>query len=787
MKALNRKIWRDLWRMRGQVLAVTMVVISGVAFFIMLVSTVDSLSSTRNAFYAKYRFADVFATLKRAPESLVGNIRSVPGVDEVETRVSAFVKLEIPGFTEPVIGKIVSLPEDGEPRLNRLYLRKGRMADPARDNEVVVNEHFARAHRFGPGSRFAAIINGKRREMTITGVALSPEFVQIMRPEAATPDFKRYGILWMGRKALAKSYDMEGAFNDCVLTVRPDAGLNDVLSGIDAVVKPYGGYGAYARKEQMSHRLLNEEFKPLRRSSLIFPAIFICVTAFLLNVVMSRTIGMQREQTAMLKAFGYTPTAIGVHYALLVVLVMAPGLIGGVVLGIWGGKMLGNIYMDVYSFPRLIYTLRPGVIAAAVLFTFLAALAGTVHAVWRGSRERPADAMRPAAPARYRKSHIEKTALGRRLTQPSRIILRSMGRKPLRTLLSVAGIAAACATMVASGFFKDTVAFAVNVQFIRSQKEDMKVMFTDPTSRRAVCELRRLPGVHHAETFRTVPARLRSGNRHYRTAINGLETDSRLHLLLGSDLRTIPLPPAGIVLNEYLGELLGIRAGDLVTVEILEGGKPILQVPVVATAKLYIGVMGYMNVAALNRLLHEGDAISGAYIVIDPEERENLFRRFVAMPRVAGVVLRKNEIRNFHDVQARGMLFFTFVATLMACSIAFGVVYNNARIELAERSRELSSLRVLGYSRGEIAYILLGELGIITLIALPAGFLIGYGLCAFIAQALSSDLLRVPLVIESRTYALAAAVVLASASLSGLIVRHKLNRLDLVGLLKTRE
>lgn len=787
MKSLDRKLGRDLWRMKGQVFAITLVVISGVATFIMFISTMDSLSLTRDRFYRDYRFADLFVHLKRAPESVKEKIQALPGVDQVETRVSAFVKLDIRGIDEPVTGRILSIPDDGKPLLNRLHIKKGRLADPARDDEVVINDNFAQAHGFDLGDRFAAIIHGKWKELTITGIALSPEFVLIMRPEAMSPDFKRYGILWMGRKALGKSYEMDGAFNDVVLTLDPRANVSDVLAAIDGIVERYGGYGAYARKEQISHRLLNEEFKQLRTSSTIFPTIFICVAAFLLNVVMSRTINTQREQIAALKAFGYTNGDIGIHYAKLVVLIISPGLGIGIAVGVWFGKMLGGIYMEVYRFPQLIYTLHPGVIVTALLISIASALVGTLHSLARAARQPPAEAMRHEPPAHYRIALIEKLGIGRRLSQPSRIIVRNVERKPVRTALSIIGIAIACATMISSGFFKDAVAFMVNVQFVRSQKEDMKVAFTDPTSRRALYELKALPGVHHAEGFRTVPARFRFGNRSYKTAINGLDPDSRLHLLLDTDLNAVSLPPSGIVLNEYLGKFLGVRAGDLLTVEVLEGAKPVRQVPVVALVKLYLGVMGYMDVTALNRLLREGDAISGAYLVTDPLYGQELYRGFIDMPRVSGTVLRRNEIRNFHDVQAKGMLFFTFIATLMACSIAFGVVYNSARIALSERSRELSSLRVLGYTRGEISYILLGELGLITLIAIPLGFLLGYWLCAYIAQSLASDLFRVPLVIEPATYALAAAVVLASASVSGLIVRHKLDHLDLVAVLKTRE
>jgi len=773
--------------MKGQVFAITLVVISGVATFIMFISTVDSLSLTRDTFYREYRFADVFINLKRAPESLKDKLKDVPGVNQIETRVSAYVKLAISGFPEPVNAAIISIPDDGKPLLNRLYIRKGRLADPTKDNEVVINENFAQAHGFNPGDRFAVIINGKWKTLTITGIALSPEFVLLMKPEAMSPDFKRYGVLWMSRKALSKAYDMDGAFNNVVLTLYPDAKLSDVLAQLDTIVEQYGGFGAYARKDQISHRLLSGEFQQLQRSSEIFPTIFIFVAAFLLNVVMSRTINTQREQIAALKAFGYNNIDIGFHYAKLVVLIISAGLVGGIAAGIWFGKMLGGIYMEVYRFPFLIYTLHPKVIIAAVLISIASALVGTFHSLWRAAKQPPAEAMRPEPPAQYRVTLIEKTGIGRWLTQPSRIIARNIERKPIRTFLSIIGIAVACATMISSGFFKDSIAFMVNVQFVLSQKEDMTVAFAESTSRRAIYELKELPGVHHAETFRTVPAKLKFGHRSYKTRINGIEPDSRLHLLLDTNLQAISLPPSGIVLTDHLGKILGVKAGDMLTVEVLEGSKPIRQVPVVALVTLYLGVMGYMDLTALNRLMREGDAISGAYLVTDPMYSEKLYQSFIKMPRVSGTVLRRNEVRNFHDVQAKGMLFFTFIATLMACSIAFGVVYNSARIALSERSRELSSLRVLGYTRGEISYILLGELGLITLIAIPLGFFIGYWLCAYIAQALASDLFRVPLVIETKTYSLAAAVVLASALASGLIVRHKLDHLDLVEVLKTRE
>lgn len=787
MKTIDRKLWRDLWKMRGQVFAIVLIIVSGISTFVMLISTMNSLNLTRDRFYQEYGFAEVFASLKRAPEGLKYRISEIPGVEHVETRVVADVKLDIKGFNEPVTAKLVSVPDHGRPLLNRLYLRRGRLVDPWKENEVVVSEAFAEAHRLSPGDQFGAVINGRWKTLVIVGTALSPEFILQVRPGAISPDFKHYAILWMGRDALGTAYDMKGAFNDAVLTLSPGAKMNEVIVQLDNLLDRYGGLGSYGRKDQMSHRFLTEEFRQLERSSEIFPLIFIAVAAFLLNVVISRTVSTQREQIAVLKAFGYSNLNIGIHYMKMVILIVLIGVAGGIVIGVWFGKGLGKIYMEFYRFPYLIYELKSTVAVAAALISIGSALLGTLHSLRKAAMLPPAEAMRPEPPAHYRKTVIEHLGLWLMLSQPARIIIRNIERKPIKSLLSITGIALSCAILIAATFWKDAVDFMVDVQFKLSQKEDMTATFVEPTSRKAIYELKGLRGIQYAEGFRSVPARLRFQHRSYRTSIQGIEPNTQLHFLLDTNLKPIELPPVGIVLTDYLGSLLGIRPGDMLTVEVLEGSRPVRQVPVIGLVQQYIGLMGYMDLNALNNLMREGDAVSGAYLTADSLYQTEIYRKLVEMPRVAGTVVRKDEIRNFYETQAEAFLFFTFVATLLAGTIAFGVVYNSARITLSERSRELASLRVLGYTRAEISYILLGELGLFTLTAIPIGFLIGRGICTYLAKTMGSDLFRIPVVVDPATYSLAAAVVVVSACLSGLIVRHRLDHLDLVAVLKAKE
>ncbi len=787
MSTLNRKVIRELWSMKGQALAIALVISSGIATFVMSISTLDSLRYTQAAYYNNYRFAEVFISLKRAPESLKGSVAAIPGVQRVATRVKAAVTIDIDKFPDPVTGLLISIPDKGEPLLNGLYLREGRLVESGRDNEVLVNDAFARVHGLSPGDKLHVTVNGKRKALTIVGIALTPEYIYQIQPGSMLPDFERYGILWMGRTPFGAAYDMEGAFNDLALTLAPGAEIKDVIDALDTIMRPYGGLGAYGRKDQVSNRYLSEEFRMLGKMATIFPVIFLGVSAFLLNVFVSRLISTQREVIAVLKAFGYSNLAIGLHYLKLVLLIVLLGTVGGVLAGIRLGQGLSRMYMDFYRFPFIEYVLSPYVVGAAVIVSAAAAVGGTILALRRAALLPPAEAMRPEPPVSYRETIIERLGLKGFFSQPGRMIIRHIERRPLKSLLTITGIAFSCAIMMAGTFFGDAVDYMIDVQFGLSQREDISLTFIEPTSGKAVHELQSLRGVDYVEAYRSVPVRLRYRHHEYRTAIEGVEPDGDLQRLLDTSLKPIELPPAGIVMTDYLGKILGAGPGDILTVEVLEGSRPTLQVPVAALVSQYIGVSAYMQLSALNRLMREGSAISGLYLATDSRYKNDIYESIKKMPRVAGTIARKDAIKNFYVTMGKQILVFAFYMSIFAATIAFGVVYNSARIALSERSRELASLRVLGFTRGEISFILLGELALLTLVAIPLGFVIGRILCAYMINSLQTDLFRIPLVLDAGTYALAATVVLVSACISALIVRRKLDNLDLVAVLKIKE
>lgn len=785
MTALHRKLLREFGQLRGQAIAIALVMAGGIGMLVMALSNYHALSQTRAQFYEEYRFADVFAQAKRAPLPLLAAVRALPGVLEADARVVGMVNLELDHDDQPMTGQIVSLPAPGDAGLNRVYLRQGRL--PVADDEVVVGEPFAQAHQLVPGDTLTSILNGRRQRLRISGIGLSPEFVYQIRPGDVFPDFARFGVLWMARAPLARAFDLDGAFNDLVLTLEPGAREDDVIDALDPLLAPYGGVGAYGRQLQTSHRFLDEELKQLQVMTRLFTTIYLGVSAFLLNVVVGRLVSTQREQIAVLKAFGYTRWEVGVHYAQLVLLMVGVGVLPGLSLGAWMGRSVADIYMAFYRFPFLAWSIPPSVVALAFAFALAAATLGTLAGLRRAFALQPAEAMRPESPAIFRRTLLERAGLGALLDPAARMIVRNLERRPLRSLMSVVGIGLACGILVMSRSQAGSIETMIEVQFGFAQRDDLAVTFAEPTSPRAVDELAALPGVRAVEPFRAAGVELRYGHREYRTSLQGLTPGGNLKRVLDVQLQPARLPTDGLLLTDYLADLLHVRAGDLLDVEFLEGARRRVGVPVVGTVREYMGVGAYARRDVVNRLLQEDGVVSGAWLSVAPDARAEVIQALRSRPRIIAVTDRSAMVQSFRDTMAEGIVTFTLVATLLAGSIAVGVVYNAARITLAERGRELASLRVLGYTRAEVRGLLLGELATLSLLALLPGFALGYGMTAMLVLGFRSEIYRVPLHIAPSGFAFAGLVILAATALSGLLVKQRLDRLDLVSVLKTKE
>lgn len=787
MRALHIKLLRDLRRLWAQALAIAMVMAAGVATLILGVGAHDSLSTTRARYYETNRFADVFTNVTRAPKALVPELVAIDGVAAADTRIVKTAMADMPGMAEPASVMLVSLPGYREQVLNRIHLRSGHTPDPDAENQAVASEGFAKAHRLSAGDSVRVLINGRMRNLRITGTALSPEFIYAVGPGDLMPDQRRFGILWMPERALAAAYDLDGAFSNATVKLLPGASEAQAIEDIDALLSRYGGLGAYGRKDQTSHAFLDAELQQLQAMSRILPPIFLIVAAFLVNMTLSRLIALEREQIGLLKAMGYSSWAIVRHYTGFVSLIALLGIAIGFVAGAWLGVGMTRLYAKFFSFPFLVFSRDPSIYAIAAAITGAAAIVGAVKAVGDVAWLTPATAMSPPAPPRYRKYLEGLLDLSRYMRQSSVIIWRHLMHWPWRTGSGVLGIALSVAILVGSLWSFGSIEHMIDVTFHRSDRQDATISFTSARPQPALQATLRLPGILRAEPYRVVSVKIRHGHAERRVALMGKPPGSDLSRVLDEHLTPVILPDKGVVISAALAEILNLRRGDLAEIDILEDKRKTVFEPVSAIITGYLGLSAFMSLDALSRTLGEDHLISGVHASIDTGQQDELFAVLKATPQAGFIALQSSALVKFRETLAQNITIMVTVYVALAGIIAFGVVYNFARISLSEQGREMASLRVLGFTRGEVSGLLLGELVVVVLVAQPLGWIIGYGFAWAMVNGFTTELYRVPMVINRNVYAYASLAVFAAAMASALLVRRRIDRLDMIEVLKTRE
>jgi len=789
VRALFKKLLRDLSRLSGQLITIALVVACGVASFVTLQANYDSLLRSRDAYYAKYRFAELFAHLERAPASFADRLETLPGVAQVETRVTERVMVPMPAMPRPATGTLVSLPDAGEPALNRVHLVAGRPLDPDASGEVLLVESFAKAHGLVPGDRIDVVIDGAMRTLDIVGLAMSPEYVLVLPAGEMVINPKRVAILWMSESQAAAAVDMAGAFNDVSIRLQPGANSTAVKSLVDEMLRPYGSIGAITRDRQISNMVLEGELAQLEGMATVVPFIFLGVAAFLLNVVLARLANLQRSQIATLKAVGYTDFSIALHYLEMVMVVVLVGSVVGLGVGAWLGEAMLDFYTGLFfRFPNAEFTMRVDTALVAIGVSLLSAGLGVLSAVMRVARMPPAEAMRPPAPARYTKTPLERIGLFRFLGPATRMILREVQRRPLRVLLSSVGIAAAIGIVVVGQFMDDSIGLLMDERIPRAMREDLRVSLMGPRPERTVRELEHMDGVLRAEGLRTVGVRFKNGHRWRDVPVNGYPDDITLAQLVEGDGNIVPHPRGrGMLVTRKLAELLDVRVGDTVELEMLEGDRPTRRIQVDGLVDEAFGLQGHMDLGALHRLMREGDVVNTVLLQVDPAQRVAITEKLKEQPWVLSVSSPRDFRTQFEEQSGAMMDVYALIITIFAVIIAVGVIYNNTRVALSQRNRDLASLRVLGYTQAEIAAILFGEQAIQLVLAMPIGALLGNAMVEGIMSTTDPETYRMPVLISYKSYIFSFLVATAAALISALLVRRKLASLDLIEVLKTRE
>ncbi|UWR21825.1 ABC transporter permease [Sulfitobacter sp. S190] len=787
MQAIDQKLLRDFRRLWIQVFAIAMVLACGVAILLTSVGMYKALSETRTAYYERNRFADIFAHATRAPLSLLPEIERMNGVLGAEARIAEYAILDIDGYPRTAVGHIISLPKTSAPILNVPILVTGRYPDPASTHEVLVNAPFAAAHGFTIGDRFSANLKGRQRAFVIVGTVLSPEFIYTIGPGALMPDDAAFAIVWMAERAAAAAFDMTGAFNDVSLSLLPGVQPEPVIDALDTLLAPYGGQGAYGRDLQTSDAFLDAEINQLRGMSIILPPIFFGIAAFLVSMVMSRIITLERSEIGLLKALGYSNVEICLHYLMLAGLIAIVGVGIGWIAGTLMARSTAAQYADFFNFPYVIFHVSYWVYALAGIAGLATTSIGAAQAALKAARLAPAIAMQPPAPPRFKRSYIDDAMARMRLAQTTVMILRSLLRWPLRSFLTSLGLALAVASVIAATFINDALDEIVDLAFYQTNRQDAMLLFSEDIPQVAIEDVRNLPGVLQAEGQQFHAATLRHGHLSKRVAVEARRPDTDLSRVLDAKGQQVNVPAGGIVLSRRLASHLAIEPGETVEIAFLTGRRETHDVTVTDLVDLHFGLGAYMDFEALNTLFRQAPRVSTVNITLDANALDALHDVIKQTPQITGIVEMNENRRSFQETIEENIVVMNTIYIAVAVLITVGVTYNAARIQLSERARELASLRILGFGRGDVSYILIGEMMLIALIAQPFGWGIGAYIAHLMSTNFTSDLYEIPLVLKPATFTFASLVVLGAALMSVLVVRRRLDRLDLVSVMKTRE
>ena len=790
ISTFHKKLVRSMLQAWPQSLGVVAVVMCGIAAYICVYSAYLNLSLTRDTYYAQNRFADFEILVDRAPETAVFKLEAIPGVRQVRKRIVEEVNVDIPGVDEPRIGRLISMPMPRAPVINDMVLLAGRYFDTGTQSETVLSEHFARANGLEIGDRVHISVDNKKYSLRIVGIGASPEYVYMIRNvQSLVPSPEGFGILWVPEDFAETALDLKSACNNIVGLVDDPHDLDVILDEADKILDPYGVFAKTKRENQISNRFISDEIKGLGVSAKIIPTLFLGIAALIILILLNRMVRTERTQIGLMKAFGYSNWAVGVHYIEYGIVLALVGCVGGFLLGQWMAGGMIRIYVQFYQFPILESRVYWDVLARSMGITLVFATLGALTAAIQAARIRPAESMRAEAPRTVNKVWIELfPPLWRRVSFTWKMIFRNISRNRFRAGVNLFGVAISLSLLLMGFFMTDSTEFGMNFQFRDVQRDDVKVSFQKEQGKDALLEASRFPHVRRAEAFLEYPFEIRSDWRKKDIIVTGVAADSEMFKVMNFKRESFALGGNTVVLADGLAKELGVGPGDTIELEPLLGRiDRTFTITVRAVAQQFVGTGAYMNLLDLSRMLDEPFALNSALLRIEDGGRPALNKRLKEIGGIAAVSFNQDAYDSIKKTLGQSMAITNTILLSFAAVIAFSIIYNITAVSLSERQRELASLRVLGFSSSEAGRIMYHENILMGVLGIFAGIPMGIGICALLVKAYSNDMFRLPFHIDRSTYATAILLTMSFVLLANLAVRRKIEQLDLVEVLKERE
>ena len=792
MKVLDRKLLRELYSTGFLLLAVGSIMAIGVSAYNALGSAYRNLTIAQRLYYADCRMADFSLDLKKAPLADVAVIAQLPGVVEIRPRIQFFATVDLENVVEPINGIVISMPNERRQVIDDIVLRQGGYFTDRRDNEVILNDAFARANKIYPGMWIHLLLNNRRQELFVVGTAISSEFTYLVGPGSFVPDAKRLGVFYLKQTFAEEVFDFQGACNQVLGRLAPQVRdrPEEVLRRAEILLDSYGVLAAVPLKDQPSNRFLSNEIMGLRAFGVINPAIFLAVAALVLNVLMSRLAEQQRVVVGTLKALGYSRGAIFWHFLKFGLAVGAFSGVTGCALGYWLAGGMTAMYDTFFEFPNLENRFYPDLTVKGLGIGLACGMLGSLHGARQVLRLEPAVAMRPKPPADGGAILLEHwPSLWRRLTFPARMALRNVFRNRLRTAAGIFAAAMGATLSVDALLLAFETSYMVDFQFELIQRSDIDLTFKEERGREAWDEVRRLPGVDHAEPLFDVSCTFSHGSHSRKGGITGLLPGATLMIPRDTAGRPLRIPESGLLLTKKMAQLLHVKVGDEVELRPTRGLREPRRVRVAEIADSFLGIAVYADIHYLSALMNEEFAVTGVQLKVrsDDSFRNELYREIKQLPAVQAVSARADIIRSVRETLVQNQHVFIGLLVMFAGVIFFGSVLNSSLVSLLERQREVATLRVLGYGPWQVGALFLRESvltnGVGTLVGLPLGYLLNYG----IVVAYDTEMFRIPLIDPTQVWIIVIGLGAAFGLAAHLVVQRSIHRMDWLDALKTRE
>ena len=792
MKVLDRKLLRELRASWGLLFATTSLIAVGVMCFIYMRTAHRNLRLAQAQYYAEGRLADFWIDLKKLPLSELDLLADIKGISELRPRIQFFATVDLPRVREPINGQVLSVPDRRQPMINDLVLKRGSYFTDSRRNEVIVNDAFAREHKLYPGEIINLILNNQRQELFIVGTAISPEFVYLVGPGSLTPDPHHFGVFYLKQSFAEEVFDMEGAANQVLGMVSPELRENPepILQQAERILSSYGVFNTLARKDQPSSRYLSDEIRGLGVFASIMPTIFLVVAALVLNILMSRLVDQQQTIIGTLKGLGYADSQIFMHYVKFAGTIGILGAAVGCAAGYGMSEFVTRLYRTFFEFPELANRFEPTIYLLGIAISLACSLGGAVHGARLALKLRPAEAMHVKPPAQGKTVWLEKiTFLWQRLSFGWRMVFRNLIRNRLRTAVCLFAAAMGAGLMTTGFILYNATGYLIEFQFELIQRSDLDLSLEKERSIDVLEEARRLPGVNYAEPTLDVACDFSHGQYHRKGGITGLVQNPKLTVPRNSAAQPVRVPTSGVAMTRKMAEILHLEEGDSFTATPIKGLRQPITLTVAEIADSYLGLGVHTDITYLSHLIGEETAVTGVQLKVNSANAEKfeLYRQLKQMPALQAVNSRQDMLQNLKETLVNMQRIFIGLITLFAGVIFFSSLLNTSLIGLAERKREVATLRVLGYGPFEIGGLFLRESMVVNALGTTLGLPLGYGLCQWIAHIYNTDMFRFPVVTPPIVFILTFGLAALFGMMSHAVVQREIWKFKWLDALQVKE